>query len=216
MLSYLSCAIVCLCFCFLFCFFTFNIQSLGCYIFFNRFVHYVVVLFCQNWSHLHFLFFCRFLPVQPARFKRSIVVVICFFLSSAFVMTFFWGSVIRFVVLPLFLMFSFAHCRRLLFVLVLHSFAPSSGVCFAFLGPHRPVHTYMESPLWYKCTLYPRTPCFPVIAPPHDPLWRPRSSLIVSSFSVYVDTAFHTLLVHFCLCLPCFAVRACTYTPPHP
>ena len=108
-------------------------QSLACFIFCNRFVYNLIVFFAKLITFT-FLFFCRFLPVQLARFKWSIVVAICFFLPSGLVMTIMLGNVVRFVVLPLFWWFLFAHFGRLFFLLVLRSFTPSPGVYFAFLG----------------------------------------------------------------------------------
>ena len=94
-------------------FFAVNTQSLAYFVFCYRFVHYLVVCFCQIDRICIFLFFCRFLPVQRARFKESIVVLICFFLSSGFLMIILLDIVIRFVVLPIVLMFFFTHFGRL-------------------------------------------------------------------------------------------------------
>ena len=83
-----------------------------------------------------FLFFCRFLPVQLARFGRLLAVAICFFLCFGLVKAVALGSVNRFVVFPLFFMPCFAHFTRLFFFFFLRSFAPrSSAVFFIFLLP---------------------------------------------------------------------------------
>ena len=131
-------------------------------------------------------------------------------------MTIIPDSIISFVELSLFLVFYFAHFRRLFYLFLLCSFTSSPCVCFVFWG--RCMHIW--NPLCKINTHNTQTPLvFPSLPLPMILSDDRDHPCLFPSFLCrvwYADTAFHAPVCPFCLCLPCFAVSSCTCILPHP